>query len=310
MEKKILVATDGSVYSSNIIHYLSRLFTDLEDIRLHFLCIVPTTALQAGREWMDEMDVMASIGPETNRKFTAAKRFMNEASLQLGRKGIAPEQVTTEVKLSRIGVAKDIIYEAKKGIYDALIIGRRGISKLEELIMGSISATVLEGSGNIPVWIIDGHVDSRKFLVPIDGSTHSLRAVDHLAYILKDNPFAEITLLNSEAMFAKTVPINPEDFYEQWTKEWVEEHLKRPDSLFHAPTQVLVEGGFPRDKIHHFTTRKGLYPSRQIVRQALIDGFGTIVLGRRPGNISKGLFKTVSAKVIGMAQDVAIWIVE
>ena len=309
MEKKILVATDGSVYSANIIHYLSRLFTDLDDIRMHLLCIVPTTAMSAGREWMDEMDLMAAISPETKKKYTAAKRYMNEASLQLGRKGIASEQITTEVKLSRMSVSKDILHAAQKGLYDALVIGRRGISKLEELIMGSISATILESAGNVPVWIVDGHVDSRKFLVPVDGSPYSLRAVDHLSHILKGNPYAEITLFNSEAVFAKTVHANPEDFHEEWTKEWADEHINRPDSLFHAPEQVLLESGFPREKIHRLTTKKGLYPSRQIVRQALIDGFGTIVLGRRPANISKGMYKSVSSKVIGMAQDSAIWIV-
>ena len=53
----------------------------------------------------------------------------------------------------------------------------------------------------------------------------------------------------------------------------------------------------------------GIDPSRQILRQALIDDFGTIVMGRRGEEVSKGLFRGVSDRVLLMAEEVAIWII-
>jgi nucleotide-binding universal stress UspA family protein len=52
-----------------------------------------------------------------------------------------------------------------------------------------------------------------------------------------------------------------------------------------------------------------MYPSRQIVRQAIIDDFGTIVMGRRSKEISKGVFGSVTEKVLAMSVNTAIWIV-
>jgi hypothetical protein len=91
--------------------------------------------------------------------------------------------------------------------------------------------------------------------------------------------------------------------------EWCELHLSRPDSHFHGPEQLLLDSGFPASRIHRLETRKGIYPSRQIVREAMIDNFGTIVMGRRGQDIKKGWAGSVSGQVIAMAQDTAIWIV-
>lgn len=309
MERKILVATDTSVYSTNEINYLARLFTDLEDIHLDLFCVVHTSAMAAGSGWVDELDLMAAISPETRKRLNQANHYMKEAVSQLGRRGVAPERISTDVKLTGGSIHGEIIHKARKGLYDALVIGRRGIGKLEEFIMGSVSTSLLEKCHDVPRWIIDGHVDSRKFLVPVDGSPYALKAVDHLAFILKGNPYAEVTLFNSEAMFANQGATTTKQCHTIWGKDWCDLHMNREDSLFHAPEQILIEQGFPLERIYRLTTNKGLYPSRQIVRQALIDDFGTIVMGRRGEDSIKGMFKGVSSQVIAMAVDVAIWVV-
>ncbi|MFA6899320.1 MAG: universal stress protein, partial [Desulfurivibrionaceae bacterium] len=223
--------------------------------------------------------------------------------------GIAEEQVHTSVRLSQRNVAHDIIHEARQGKYDALLIGRRGIGKLEEMIMGSVSATILEKCHDIPLWIIDGQVNSCKFLVPVDGTCHSLKAIDHLGFILADNPCAEVTLFYSKALLGSHPTIEPKDFYAIWGEAWCETHLRRPDSLFHAPKQLLIDAGFPAERIFWQETFMGIDPSRQILRQAMIDDFGTIVMGRRGEEVSKGIFRGVSDRVLLMAEEVAIWII-
>jgi nucleotide-binding universal stress UspA family protein len=52
-----------------------------------------------------------------------------------------------------------------------------------------------------------------------------------------------------------------------------------------------------------------MYASRQIVRQALIDDYGTIVMGRRDKEIIKGVFGSVTEKVLAMSVDTAVWVV-
>ncbi len=309
MLRKFLVAVDGSVYSNNTLRYLGRLFADLDEIHCHLLCIVPCTVSATGREWLDELDLLSTLSAESRKKFTAAKRYMNEAVLQFGRRGISPNQVTTQVLISRMDIASDIVLEARKGLYDALIIGRRGLGKLEEMVMGSTSSRVMEKCSDVPIWIVDGQVNSRRFLVPVDGSFHTLKAVDHLAFVLKNNPYAEITLFHSAAMFGQMRSVDMDQCRELLGPRCNDELLADPESHFLIPERILLDSGFSPDKILRRTTTKGLYPSRQIVRQALMEEHGTIVMGRRTEDVKKGLFGSVSDQVIAMAEDIAIWIV-
>ena len=310
MLKKILIAVDGSPYSTNSLRYLGQLFQQLPDINFHLLAIVPASSLgSAARDWLTEAELLNTVSPATRKLLAAQKKYMLQATDTLRRLGLAEEQIHTSVRLSQRSVADDIIHEARQGKYDALLIGRRGIGKLEEIIMGSVSATILEKCHDVPLWIIDGQVNSCKFLVPVDGTSHSLKAIDHLAFILTDNPCAEVTLFYSKALLGSHPRIKPEDFYAVWGKAWCEENLRRPDSLFHAPQQLLLDGGFPAERIFWLETSMGIDPSRQILRQALIDDFGTIVMARRGEKIKKGIFRGVSDRVLLMAEEVAIWII-
>jgi nucleotide-binding universal stress UspA family protein len=309
MEKKLLIAVDASIYSSNTLHYLEGLFAGLVDIRIHLFSVVPCNPSQVNREWLDELELMSALSKEEQKRYAAAKRYLKQAVERLGRNGIAPEQVSTEVKVSPGSPAEEVLSAARKGMFDALVIGRRGVSRLEELIMGSVSCTVFEKCHDVPIWIVDGQVDSRKFLVPVDGSHFTLQAVDHLCFILKDNPYAEVTLFHSSAMFAQKQELNMDYCNRLLSHDWCKAHRKDTDYYFLAPRQMLINSGFPPDRIHRLETNAGLHPSRQIVRQAVIDDFGTIVIGRRSKEIKKGVFGSVTEKVVAMSVNAAVWVV-
>jgi len=309
MERKILVAVDGSVYSSNTIHYLRTLFHGQPAVSFHLYCAMSSGSLPTGHELLNETDLITTLGLQGQKKLSTADRYINKARDQLVRKGIAPERISSDAHLSRAGIAADIVQEARRGLYDALVIGRRGLGKLEQLFMGSVSAAVLEKCYDVPVWIIDGRVDSRKFLVPVDGSAHTLRAVDHLAFMVKDVSDVEITLFHSKAILAQRTEIDFDLCSEHWSADWCHEHLTREDSHFRGPEQLLIESGIPADRIRRQETAMGLHPSRQIVRQALLDDLGTIVMGRRPGDASKGITGSVSGHVVAMAVNTSIWLI-
>jgi len=309
MKKKLLIAVDASVYSSNTLHYLEQLFAYLDDIRLHLLTVVTCNPSEAASQWLDESELMSTLSKEEQKRCAAANKYLHKAVDRLGRNGIAPEQVTTEVKISTTNPAAEVLNVARKGMFDAVVLGRRGVSKLEEFIMGSVSSTMFEKCHDVPIWIVDGQVDSRKFLVPVDGSHFTLQAVDHLCFMLKDNPYAEITLFHSAAMFAQTQDLSTGYCNLFLSQEWCQEHNTDDDLFFLAPRQMLINSGFPPERIHRLETKKGMYPSRQIVRQALIDDFGTIVMGRRDKEVVKGVFGSVTEKVMAMSVDTAVWIV-
>ena len=309
MEKKLLIAVDSSIYSTNTFYYIERLFAGLPDVRFHLMSIMTCNPPEAAKEWFDELELMNMLSKEAQKRYAAQKHYLKKAVERLDRNGISAEQVTTELKLSTTNPAVEILHAARKGYYDALVIGRRGISKLEELILGSVSASLLEKCSDVPIWIIDGQVDSRNFLVPVDGSHFTLQAVDHLCFILQNNPHAEITLFHSTAMFSQTRELES-GYCPRFLKgDWCKAHKNDKEFYFLAPYQMLINSGFPAERIYRLETNKGMHASRQIVRQALIDDFGTIVMGRRSREMKKGVFGSVTEKVLAMSENAAIWIV-
>lgn len=309
MERKILVAVDGSSYSNNTLRYLGSLFAPIAEMKLHLFSVVSCASLPPGKEWLGEMELLNILPPEAQKRLRSAKTYMHTATAKLEKLGIAPERITTEVRLARSSVSDDILHEGRQGLYDSIVIGRRGLSRLGEMVMGSVSASLFEKAHNVPLWIIDGKVDSHKFLVPIDGSFCSLMAVDHLSHILAGSSHCRITLFHSTAMLSTVRTTEPQELYDRFGRAWCEEHLGRPDSLFHAPKQVLLESGIPEANIGWLHSAKGIEAARQILRQALIDDYGTIVIGRRGEDVKKGMFRGVSDRVVLMGEEVAIWIV-
>ncbi len=310
MNRKILVAVDGSPHSFSALRYLGELFAGVKEITFHLLCIVPFDDQVIDQEWLADGELIETLSDATRSRWDHAHRYMAEAILQLARRGVDPEQVVSDVRLRRVGTAADIIQEARKGTYDAVLIGRRGLSKLAAMFMGSISEELLGGCHDLPVWMVDGQVHSNKILVPIDGTVHSLRAVDHLSFIFRNNPHVEITLFHSSALLASHGQSPREDFHGLWGRDWCELHLSDDHSVFHAPEQLLLEANIPANRIHRLHTRRGIHPSRQILRQAIVDGFGTIVMGRRGRDAKRGLLQgSVSEPVLLMAEGIAVWVV-
>ena len=307
--RKILVALDGSRHSRNTLYYLAGLYAEQPDLELHLLSLVPGAGLPPGHEWLSEAERLNMMSPHTRKKLVAHKGFLHEAAKLLGDLGVAAERIEQEVKLSSGDPGLDILHRARQGHYDAVAVGRRGMTKLEELMLGSVSNHIFEHCHGVPLWVIDGRIDSHRFLVPIDPTPYSLLAVDHLAFMLRNHPDAEITLFHSTAILAARPRPAPEEFHQHWEPAWCEEHLNHPDGLFHAPRQILQENGFPAERISELETSQGFEPSRQIIRQALLDGYGTIVMGRRGPEARKGIFRGVSDRVLLMAEQVAVWVV-
>ena len=250
MERKLLVAVDGSVYSSNIINYLGQLFAQSEEVHFHLLTIVACSNLPHAREWMEEKELMNCVSPEGRRHFQQSRDYLEAAVRKLAKNGIGGDRVTVDTRLSVRSIADDILHEARQGLYDGIILGRRGHGLIEELVIGSVSGNMIEKSHDVPVWLIEeSEGDPRRILAPVDGSFSALMAIDHLAHILAGNPDVEVTLFQSSAMFAHESGNRPEKFHEQWGEQWCREHLHRQDSLFHAPRQLLVESGLASERI-------------------------------------------------------------
>lgn len=308
MERKILVATDGSVYSSNSLDYLICLFQHDRAVTVDLLAVISSAG--SDQNWMFDVDPLREQSATTDRKTATAYRYLKDAKQKLLRSGFSEDQVNYEVQSSRANISTAVYHAAVHGQYDALLVGRRGMGRMGEMFFGSVSSWLLEKCHEIPLWIIDGEVSSTRFLLAVHSLPESLMAADHLAFIMQSNSKSEVLLYHSIPVFGgKGCPCAEEEFHQQWGKTWCMEHLDLENYLFHAHAQILMEGGVAKKRIKQLPMQRDIHASRDLLRQAKKHDCGTIVLGRRGRDVGKGMFGGVSDRTMQYAQNLAIWLV-
>jgi nucleotide-binding universal stress UspA family protein len=307
MEKKILIAIDGSSYSTQALEYLALLFLDDPSIHFHLTSCVSghENILPSSADRRDSL--LPSSGSPGKRQ--TAERYLENATAKLIHLNIASERISSSVEPSGYDIAATIQRQAENLLMDSILIGRRGLNTLSEMLLGSVSTTLLNKCHAIPLWIIDGEVRNRNFLVPVDGSLPSLMAIDHLTHIMGGRQDITLYLFHCLHFLGNTVEASPESFYHLWEKEWCDTHLCGDKNLFHGPTQLLIEAGIPKEHIIILPEKSDLEAARSIIRQAEKYHCGTIVIGRRGDGTTKGILGGVSDRTVKNAQDIALWVV-
>lgn len=132
--KQILVAIDGSAHSTNSLHYLAKLFKNDPSISIHLLSIVTHKMHDTQRAWVDEKNIKSSLDHGSKTLYTKAEHCMDQAKGILMRHGLNGEQIVCNIQMMRGNVVDNLLHEARKGLYDALLIGRRGLGKIQEMV--------------------------------------------------------------------------------------------------------------------------------------------------------------------------------
>ncbi|AGF78866.1 universal stress protein UspA-like protein [Desulfocapsa sulfexigens DSM 10523] len=308
MQKDILIAIDGSVYSNQSLTYISTLFA--ADPHIHFhLCTWITAGSSIMPSAADQKNSLIPTNTVQGTKESSARRYLKKATEKLLRNNITSDRIHSSVHTCGYNFAAAIQQTAEKDLLDAVLIGRRGLNGISEMLMGSVSSSLFQKCHNTPLWIIDGEVQSKKFLVPVDGSVNSLMAIDHLCHIFAERTDIEICLFHCTAIFGKEIHCKPELFYKKWGKDWSDTHLSGTDCLFNGPQQLLLNAGIPEKQIQILPESTDIEEAHSIIREAKKRDCGTIVMGRRGKATSKGLFGGVSDRAIKHFQDLALWVV-
>ncbi|HEX5680186.1 MAG TPA: universal stress protein, partial [Desulfobacterales bacterium] len=188
MQKKILLAVDGSTPSRQAVDYAGRMNNLIQGLGVTLFHLQPPISqflldeAKSSGQAQAELKKIAARNAEASRGLLAGYREM------LIRAGLAEPAVELVTLPRNQGLAKDILDYAQNGLFDAILVGRRGISAVQQMFMGSVSAHLIENSPVIPVWLVDGNVRSTRVMAAVDGSESALRAVDHMAFMLSGNP--------------------------------------------------------------------------------------------------------------------------
>ena len=210
MRKKIVIAVDQSLHSKQAMEYAIKIAEAVKEIDFTLLHIQPMISQYLTEDANRHPKARTELEKvyEKNRK--ASHQLLEDCKAHMAHKGFDVNCIEIKTRARAHSVAGDILKIAEALPYDAIIVGRRGITGLQELFMGSVTSNLLAGSRVIPVWVVDGRIQSNKVLIAVDGSSQSLRALDHLAYIFSENREVQLRFLNVELRFGDICEIDME----------------------------------------------------------------------------------------------------
>ena len=80
--------------------------------------------------------------------------FMKKAEEMLIEAGVSESQISKKIVDGSRSAASDILEEVRNNQYGTIVMGRRGISGVQEFFMGSVSSKVLQNATGMAVWIV------------------------------------------------------------------------------------------------------------------------------------------------------------
>ena len=305
IEKRVLLAVDDSTHALKAAEYIARIFKEDEYFNVNLIHVMPPLP-PIIFETHDDIEFkrwQMTYRPKLEKKYKEkANSILEKVITFLKGLGWTDERFEKIALSGRSGPAPDLLFYAEQGLFDALVLGRRGISKWEKIIVGSVTDKIIHAEKTIPIWIVVEPVPSKKVLIAIDGSENALRAADHVGFIFSGRNDIEIILIH-------IIKINfiGEIYPEKWQKA-VE---KVAISFIEKAKTMLIKAGFSEKNVKTVikTTTKDI--AKEILEYQEKENIGTIAMGRRGISRLKSFFLgSVSNKVLNMIEKGAVWVVD
>jgi nucleotide-binding universal stress UspA family protein len=309
MEKKILIPVDKSWSSLQAVRYVVQVSSFITDLHCVLFHVQPPVSLYLTEEAAKDMHVRAQLKKVTKKNQDAAMKILNNLRSEMTENGFVEERIELITRPRERGLAQDVIEYAQKNMLDAIVVGRRGVTGIQKFFDSSVSDAILERSQALPVWLVQGEVQPDKILVAIDGSQDSLRAVDHVSFMVSKNKDINITLVHVTNTAHNYCEIDlDEEPDPEFTKIIEKKDRACVDMFYPAAMEKFTQMGISKDRIDIHTLEGGRRIGNNVVEFAKKNNFSTIALGRR--GINKSFFMgSVSRQIIGQVSDTALWVV-
>ena len=284
--KHILLASDGSESSEGAVK---------EAIYLAKSCVAKLSVIY-----------VLETNPEFETeglKFVEKMEHAAREHLELIRNEAAAQNVEVEAIVRRTDQPyKAIVEEAAKMKSDVIVLGRRGRTGLEKMLMGSVAAKVI-GYAPCKVLVVPrfAMISCKNILIATDGSKYSVAAATEAIGIAKrcKSNLIIITVVHTEALSS----MSPDTGYTQSQQEVIErQELQRAERNISGVKELAEKEG-----IHAEGVISEGRPYEAIAKAALEKNIDLIVIGShgRTG-VSKFLMGSVTERVIGHAESAVL----
>jgi len=283
MDKHLLLTLSERQDGLYGVRFVGNFFANKDNLNITLLYITPRSM----GEWGND------VGMELQMRKAEAegRQALDAAKVHLVKSGFDPDQVITKLQGRRISKVMEIIQEGGKGLYDAVVLGRRGLSWLEQAFEESVTKSLLDRSVDFPIWICRRpEMDRQHVLACVDGSPASDRMVDHIAYILLQETDQAVTLM----AVGRKGQIADKDV----------------NAILSRARDVLLDRGFSPERIRLQGMEEGA-AAKAIMKEADDKGFAAVAVGRT--GTGQGLLKRIFVGSVSQAlfqelQGAALWL--
>ena len=292
-KKKILLAVDASDYSLEIARYVSEIpsFQQIEAVLFSVFNKIPESYYDLKSDPLYGKRIRNIEAWELQNR-ASLEKYMRGAESILLDAGFLQNNVIVKTCEKEKGIARDILKEAKTG-YSAVAVGRTGVGKLGDIILGSIATKLLEQLVFVPLIVVGKNTGQGKILIGLDGSEGAMRAVGYVATTLGGSKF--------EVKLVHVIRGDAEDY--------VEDARREIEHIFDQAENILKKAGFQSNQIKTKIITGVHSRAGAIVEEATLGNYGTIVIGRRGlSKVYEFFMGRVSNKIIQLAKENVVWV--
>lgn len=146
--QKILIAVDDSPLSERVVDYVGQVVATSKDVAICLLQVYPEPPpyfYQQGHNLQEYQQ----------EKESKAKEVFGHLIPRLCAHGLAEKIIDHRCYMADgVSISQEILKVREEEDFGTVALGRRGISKAEEFLFGSISTAILRESHNFTVWVI------------------------------------------------------------------------------------------------------------------------------------------------------------
>ncbi len=287
MKKHVLLTVSQDLSTQYTVIFVNDFFRNKKEMEITLLYIAPNPkqnmdfSQQPGRTVSEAQRISASYQQK-------GQEDLYRAANNLKNNGFDPDMIKSSLLFRTVSTPTEIARQANKGMYDAVLLGRRGLSLLEELIEGSTSRKVLDEQTMCPMWFCRRPEMGRKnVLLCTDGSRESRSIADHVGFMLENEPEHKITILH--------------------VRDGSE---KRGEACISEAKQELLNNNIPETRMDSLVI-PGKNPSRIISEYSLENNYAVIGMGRRgrgDTGLSRFFLGSNTLNLLKGLEKVSLWV--
>jgi len=285
MRKHLLVTVSEQSRYLHGVRFVESFFRDKSAVKVTLFYVAPRIDAPKGTTDLAQRQ----MNMKTNEIYMKrGQEALDRGCELLIRRGFPPEQVLCRLIAKQFGTVKDIAREGRLGAYDAVVLGRRGYTVFESVLSDSVTKAMMGHDVDFPLWICRQPEQGRRnVLLCVDGSESSLRAADHVGFMVekeKDHAVAIFHVDTGHGMSVESI------VDEAWNK--------------------LRENGVEEERISSSVARSSR-AVKTILDEVERKRYAAVAVGRvgvQKGRLKEWMVGSRSMKLLESMEKAALWV--